>query len=148
MFNQKEETKNQEEVKENNAFIMMRTNDNPDVQEVKRAIVETCKRFEIEATTVDGIEHQEKISDVIIKEIKTCKYLIADLTGERPNVYYEVGYAHALERSPGVILLKKKGGKAHFDISHHKISEYKNIQSLKTILTKRLGDITGKKPVK
>ncbi len=144
---QKEKSQETEPVKENTAFIMMRINkDDIETNAVKEAIKETCGRFGIEASTVDEIEHQEKITDVITKEIKACKYLIADITGSRPNVYYEIGYAHALEKVPGVVLLKHKKEESHFDIGQHKTSEYNNLQELKTILSERLEYITGKKP--
>ena len=37
-----------------------------------------------------------KIDDLIMKEIQLSKFLIADLTGTRPNVLYEAGYAKGL----------------------------------------------------
>lgn len=37
-----------------------------------------------------------EIDDEIIVGIKRSRFVVADLTGNRPNVYYEVGYAHGL----------------------------------------------------
>lgn len=45
---------------------------------------------------IDKSEHNNKICDQIIAEIRKCKYLIADFTGNRGGVYYEAGYAMGL----------------------------------------------------
>jgi len=45
---------------------------------------------------IDEIQDSGKITDQILDKISESKYIIADLTGERPNCYYECGFAHAL----------------------------------------------------
>ena len=45
---------------------------------------------------VDGIEHNEKIDDLIIAEIKRSGLVVADFTEHRPNVYFEAGFARGL----------------------------------------------------
>lgn len=89
------------EIKSKTAFVIMAINPSkPELEDVYSAIKEVCSSFGIKAYRADEIEHQDKITDLILSEIKTCEFLIADLTDERPNVYYEVGYAHANDKRP------------------------------------------------
>jgi nucleoside 2-deoxyribosyltransferase len=131
------------ELKRNTAFILMAMDpDNPELEDVYRTIKDVCASFGINAYRADEIEHQDRITDLILSEIKTCEFLIADLSHERPNVYYEIGYAHANNKRP--ILYRKKGTRLHFDLSVHNVPEYRNITELRELLTKRLEAILGR----
>ena len=45
---------------------------------------------------MDWEEHNEKICDMIIAEIRKSGLLVADVTGQRHNVYFEAGFAMGL----------------------------------------------------
>lgn len=131
--------------KKNTAFVLMAIDrSKPELEDVYQAIKDVCKQFDISAYRADEIEHQDRITDLILSEIASCEFLIADLSYERPNVYYEVGYAHALGKRP--ILYRRKSTALHFDLSVHNVPEYKNITDLKKKLWKRFEAISGSSP--
>jgi nucleoside 2-deoxyribosyltransferase len=49
-----------------------------------------------EPLRIDRIEHNEKIDDRIIAEIRNSGLLVADFTGHRGGVYFEAGFAMGL----------------------------------------------------
>ncbi len=131
-------------VRPNTAFIMMWMEpSNYDLVDVSKTIKRVCESFGVTASRADDVVHQEQITKVVLKHIEESQLLIADLTGERPNVYYEVGYAHAVGKNP--ILFRKHGTKLHFDLSVHNVLEYRNLDELEKHLSRTLVTILGRK---
>lgn len=129
----------------NTVFILMSMDPQDDgLVDVHRTIKAQCAAFDLVATRVDEIEHQERITDQILERISTAEFIVADLSGEKPNVYYEVGYAHAIGKRP--ILIRKHGTRLHFDLSVHNVPEYRNITMLEDMLSRRLEAVLGRSP--
>jgi hypothetical protein len=64
----------------------------------------------------------------IREKIETADLVVADLTGARPNVYLEVGYAWG--KGIPVIFVARNGEELHFDVSRHRCIYYKSIRQL------------------
>lgn len=131
--------------RQNSAFVMMWMDpERTELDDVVDSVRDVFRKFGINALRADDIEHEGRITDRILNEIRASEFLFADLSGERQNVYYEVGYAHALGKR--VILFRRSGTGIHFDLAGYNCPEYENIRDLRKKLEKRLQALTGKNP--
>lgn len=74
-----------------------------------------CERLDEQYFTEDMLER-------IFNQIAKADLIIADMTGKNPNVFYEVGYAHALGKP--VILITKNADDIPFDLKHRYHVDY------------------------
>jgi hypothetical protein len=93
-----------------------------------------CEKVDVSAFAGDIVGR-------IQEGIRDARFVVADLTSERPNVYLEVGYAWGLQKP--VILLAREGQKLHFDLSHHKCIFYKTIGKLAQDLERHVRELYG-----
>jgi hypothetical protein len=60
--------------------------------------------------------------DDVVATIRRAQIIIADLTGQNANVFYEVGIAHAIGKP--VLLLTQSIDDVPFDLRHRRILVY------------------------
>jgi hypothetical protein len=70
----------------------------------------------------DDIFATGKIVDQVWSGIAAAKVLVAELTGRNPNVFYELGLAHALEKP--VVLVSSNQEDVPFDLQHIRVIYY------------------------
>ncbi len=125
--------------KDRTAFVAMAFDKKADRSPLFLTIKRTLRKLGIVAKRVDEIGGSCSIIDTIKIMIEDAQYLIFDITKERPNVYYELGYAHAAGNGPEeVIILAKKGTKLHFDIQSLSVKYYSSYRDLEAILREEI----------
>lgn len=82
-----------------------------------------CEDFNIECIRADEQFLPGSIIKDIIESIKASDIIIADITPDNPNVYFEVGYAYALGKNP-ILLMNKAREKLPFDVSGFRMIMY------------------------
>lgn len=96
-----------------------------------------CKDAGAYCERVDEQLFTDNILDRIYNQITKADVVVADMTGRNPNVFYETGYAHALNKS--VILLTREAKDIPFDLKHYPHIVYEGrIAVLKAQLEKRI----------
>ncbi len=83
----------------------------------------------------------EPLGDYIITEkieqsIKRAELIICDVSEKSPNVYYELGYARAKNKT--IILTAKEGTELPFDVRQHRTNFYSNPIQLQKIVLEEL----------
>jgi nucleoside 2-deoxyribosyltransferase len=119
------------------AFVAMAIDKNDhQLVDVLEAIKEVSKDFGIEAERIDEAESNERITTRILSSIRRAEYVIVDLTNEKPNVFYEAGYAEGKGKTP--IYIARDGTKLHFDVKNYPIINFRNMKELKDGLRRRM----------
>jgi hypothetical protein len=100
-------------------------------------IKQTANNCEFYCERVDEQIFQGSILSRIYNQIEKADLIIADLSNKNPNVFYETGYAHALNKN--VILLTQNSDDIPFDLKHYPHIIYNgNIKFLSEELTKKI----------
>ncbi len=81
--------------------------------------------MDIECFRADEYNYPGSIIKDILDSIRDSDLIIADITPDNGNVYFEVGYAFALGKNP-VLLMDKERKDLPFDISGFRVIMYYN----------------------
>ena len=97
---------------------------------------------------IDGKEHNFKICDQIVAEIRRSRFIVADFTGHRGGVYYEAGFAGGLN-IPVIFTCRKDCiDDLHFDVRQFNTIAWNDAADLAKRLTARICATIGDGPNK
>lgn len=97
----------------------------------------TCEEFGYKVIRADDYYSTGLIIDDITRSIREASVVIADVTPNNPNVFYEVGFAHGIGK-PTILLSDRKRDKLPFDISGFRTLFYDNTIGGKSAVQERL----------
>lgn len=115
--------------------------------------------FRLDAHRADETYGPGLIIADVVRDIAEAEFVIADITPANPNVFYELGYAHAINK-PVILLADRALEKLPFDVSAFRVLFYENTiagkrrfedglrQHIRAVLEKGAlgGDVLGTPP--
>lgn len=116
-------------------FVIMKFTDKVLDSAYEGVIKPIAKKYNYRPLRIDEIQDSGRITDQILEEISSSEVILADLSGERPNCYYEAGFAHAIGRE--MIFTIRKGTPIHFDLSAYRFIEWETEKELRQGLQSR-----------
>lgn len=103
---------------------------------------------------IDGKDHNNKIDDEIIAEIRRSRFVVADFThgksGHRGGVYFEAGFAKGLNLAVIFTCREDLINEVHFDTRqyNHIVWTADNLDDFKKRLSQRISATLGDGPLK
>lgn len=97
---------------------------------------------------IDRKDHNNRIDDEIVAEIRKSKFVVADLTGKNAGAYFEAGFAMGLGK-PVIWTCQQSeidAGNVHFDTRQYSIVSWEpdKLEDFATRLTQRIEATIGR----
>lgn len=119
--------------KQAKAFVVMQLT-SPYTEIYNDVIRRICNECEVEVVKADEIYGPGLIISDIEKQIIESNFVIAEITPANPNVYYEVGFAHAFKKPTILIADKEIVNQLPFDVSPFRVLLYENTIAGKSLI--------------
>lgn len=121
---------------DNQIFVMMSYD--PKMEDVLREfkLAANSVNLNLIVKRLDEQKGSYQITDEILENIRKADLIICDLSLERPNVYYELGFARALGKR--IISCAQEDTTLHFDIHNFRTIFYKNMSDLGRKMSKEI----------
>jgi len=124
-------------------FVLMSFNpDNKALRDYYRAMKRAVSSFDDDYQCINLEEVKElsfKISDKAKQKIKNCRLTLVDLTENKHNVFYELGYVHGISKD--CIITAHKDSEKHFYPSEYRVIYYDSATDLEEKLKEQLEHI-------
>jgi hypothetical protein len=95
---------------------------------------------------LDNEDYVGGITDEIMSEIRRSRFVVADFTGQRHNVYFEAGFALGIGLTVIPTCRADENDKLEFDIRHLNTLEWKSPDELVEKVNRRIRAVIGAGP--
>jgi len=109
-----------------------------DFQKEYSYVSSVCNDMGLKCTRGDEVFVEGNILKYVLQKIMSSTIVVANLNGRNPNVYYELGIAHALGKPVILISNEKSFKEIPFDLQSNRLIIYSNQIELKKHLTTAL----------
>lgn len=107
-----------------------------DMKPIYQGIAAATERAGFTPRPVRNVAAETGITDTIEETIASSRFIVVDLTYERPSIHFELGYARGLGKE--IIPIARKGVCIRFDLKGLTCIEYVDSRTLEEDLHKRL----------
>lgn len=101
-----------------------------------------------EPFVVSDEEHIGRIDDLIVSRLRSARFLVADLTHHRQNVYWEAGFCFGLNTPVFLSCHQDFVQQIHFDIRQYNAVVWTSAEDLAARLGTRLVAVLGRGPIR
>jgi predicted Rossmann-fold nucleotide-binding protein len=130
-------------VSSEHVFVIMSFSNDPELgprlEDAYDSFQEVCGDLEFECSRIDDSSAVDRILPEIFSHIAKSAFVIADLSEEKANVYYELGYAQGLNMA--TVVTAVKGTELPFDVKDIPVIFWENQKQLKARLREKIGEI-------
>ena len=122
--------------------VVMSFSGDPALGDAYESFKDVSAEYKYECRRIDEECDIPRIMPELLQKLSQCAFCIVDITEEKANVYYELGYAEAAKRP--VIVTAKKGTSLPFDVKDIPVVFWENQKGLKEQLRKKIKAIATK----
>ena len=112
-----------------------------DFNETYINIKEACNSIGLKCIKGDEDYIENNVLKYIIEKMMTARVVIANINGRNPNVFYELGIAHAIGKPTILISKMENTNKIPFDLQSNQLVLYRDYNELHKTLIKSLSQI-------
>ncbi len=121
-------------------FVIMSFSKDPKLEDAYESFKDVCESYAYECIRIDDASAVDRIIPEIFSNIKKSAFVIADLSEEKANVYYELGFAQGLNKP--VIITAYKGTPLPFDVKDIPTIYWEGQKQLKSNLREKMKQLT------
>lgn len=122
-------------------FVVMSFTPSAQYTDLYEKIQKACEKFGYVARRVDDSNDHKRIVPEIIRGIRQSAFVVADVSEDKANVYWEIGLANGMDKD--VIMVARKGTQLPFDVNDVPVLHWESFSEFEVALSKRIGRIAA-----